>query len=434
MRKTHKTITRKISVMLLAASMLLGSFNAFAEDVDAKDVNLIATPSTESVSPGAESFSVSSIIYQTYDESDDAKDHLGSVTIDGVVYSVADVSKPKRIRQDTIAPKHLSYTSEVWTGDGEAQKPDEKKEEDGVSYYLDTLNKEESKSQERTELKDATVKFTGVEDSVSIPKEKDITFTDNDTKQEVTATLPLKSKEVVNTYWDDNFQFDITVSGYNADSYVLGDTEIPASANLIDYKDNFIKLLALNSEKYEITSIDWNGASYEEDGLVKRKAVGKGKKLVQDIEATYEGEVTLPESVGYVWVAEYTEEIPQGKDVVYTMAVDAEYKLATAAVEKTGVLDKIIGTILGFISATYTALATSFKEHPVFTSIPFVLIAGLIAYLVTRKVRRRCVYNGKVKCPYERRTRETCKSCPNFYKRGTAPRNSMEFNKELEEQ
>lgn len=434
MRKKHEAITRKISIMMLAAGMLLGSFNAFAEDIDAKDVNLIATPSTENVASGAESFSASNIIYQTYDESDDAKEHLSSVTIDGVVYNVESVGTPKRIRQDTIAPKHLSYTSEVWTGDGEAQKPVEKKEEDGITYYLDTLNKEESKSQERTEVKSATVKFTGVEDSINVPKEKAITFTDSDTKQEVTATLPIKSKEVTNTYWDNNFQFDITVSGYNAESYVLGNIEIPASADLIDYKDDFINVLALNSEKYEITSIEWNGASYEEGGLVKRKAVGKGRKLVQDIEATYEGEVTLPETVGYVWVAEYTEEIPQGKDVVYTMAVDAEYKTATAAVEKTGVLDQIVGAILGFISATYTALATSFKEHPVFTSIPFVLVAGLIAFLVTRKIRRRCVYNGKVKCPYEKRTRETCKSCPNFYKRGTAPRNNMEFNKELGDQ
>lgn len=432
MKKKRKAVTKKISLMLLTVSMLLGSFNAFADNIAAEEVKLIATPSTDDVTPGAESFSVSNITYQTYNESDDAKEHLASVTISGVVYNVASVGTPKRIRQDSIAPKHLSYTSEVWTGDGEKQKPAEKKEEDGISYYLDTLNKEESKSQERTEVKDATVKFTGVEDGISIPKEKSITFTDADTKQEVTAALPLKSQEIVNTYWDNNFRFDITVSGYNAENYMLGNTEIPASANLIDYKDNFITVLALNPEKYEITSIDWNGAAYEEDGLVKRKAVGKGKKLVQDIEATYEGEVILPESIGYVWVADYTEEIPQGKDVVYTMAVDVEYKLATAATEQTGMFSKIVGAILGFISATYTALAASFKEHPVLTSIPFVLVAGFVAFLVTRKIRHRCVYNSNVKCPHEKRTKETCKSCPNFYKRAAAPRNNMEFNKKSE--
>lgn len=433
MRNKNKAIKSKLLVMTLAASMMFGSFAAFGEDISKKDVKLTTTPSTENVTPGAESFSVNNILYQTYDESDDAKQHLTSVTIGDAVYNVANVSEPKRVRKDTIAPDHINYTSEVWNGDGEAQKPADTMKGNGVSYHLENLYKEESKSQERTEVKNATVKYTGVEDSVSIPKKKAITFTDTDTKQEVTAMLPLKSNEVTNTYWDDNFQFDITISGYNANTYMLGEMEIPASADLLSYKDQFIKILALNPEKYEITSIDWNGNSYEEDGLVKRKAVGKGRKLVQDIEAVYEGEVTLPESIGYVWTAEYTEDIPDGKDVVYTMAVDAEYKLATAATDKTSLFDKIMGAVIGFISAAYTALAASFKEHPVFTSIPFVLVAVLIAFLITRKVRHRCIYNGKVKCPYDKRTKETCKSCPHFYKRGAAPKNNMTFKTEKDE-
>lgn len=428
MRKKNKTIINRLLVLTLAAGMLVGSLTAFADDISVNDVKLTTTPNIENIKPGEESFSANDILYQTYDEKDDAKKHLTSVTVGDAIYDVASVSEPKRVRKDTIAPDHISYTSEVWNGDGEEQKPKDVIEENGKSYHLENLYKEESKSQERTEIKDATVKFTGVEDGISIPKEKTITFTDTDTKQEVTAKLPLKSDEVTNTYWDDNFQFNITVSGYNADSYMLGETEIPASANLIDYKDKFISVLALNPEKYEITSIEWNGNSYEEDGLVKRKAIGKGRKLVQDIEAVYEGEVTLPESVGYVWNAEYTEDIPEGKDVVYTMAVNAEYKLATATTEKTSLFSKILDAFIGIITAAYTALATSFKEHPVFTSIPFVIVACLIAFLITRKVRHRCIYNGKVKCPYEKRTKETCKSCPNFYRRSSAPKNNMEFH------
>lgn len=425
--------SRKIFSIAVAMCLLFGAIPAYAADIEAEDVNLMTTPDTSTVQVEDGKFNLKNITYQTYSQDDDATKHLSNVTIDGAEYTVKSVTEPKYIRKDSIKPDTITYTSEVWKGDGEEQKPSDTMEQDGITYNLENLYKEESKSQERTELKNALVKYTGVEDSISIPESKAISFTDNDTKQEVTATLPLKSKEATEAYWDDSFQFDITVSGYNAESYMLGDIEIPASAQLLDYKDKFIDILALSPEKYEINSIEWDGSAYEEDGLVKRKAVGKGRKLVQDIEALYEGEVTLPETVGYVWVADYAEDIPEGKDIVYTMAVDAEYGLATATSEETGFFGKLAGAILGFISAVYTALATSFKEHPVFTSIPFVLAAGLIAFLVTRKIRHCCVYNGKIKCPYEKRTRETCKSCPNFYKRGTAPRNNMEFNKHLEE-
>ena len=43
------------------------------------------------------------------------------------------------------------------------------------------------------------------------------------------------------------------------------------------------------------------------------KAIGKGKKLVQDISAVYNGEVTLPETEGYIWKCEYAEKIPESQ-------------------------------------------------------------------------------------------------------------------------
>ncbi|MDO4842451.1 MAG: hypothetical protein Q3982_07240 [Phoenicibacter congonensis] len=179
-------------------------------------------------------------------------------------------------------------------------------------------------------------------------------------------------------------------------------------------------------------SIDWNGGQYTEGGLVKRKAIGKGRKFVQDIDAVYSGEVTLPETIGYVWVADYSEDIPDNQSVLYTMAVNAEYAPTISSANEGGFLSKALEAIIGVITAAYTALAASFKEHPVVTSIPFVIFAGLIAFLITRKIKHRCIYDNGIKCPYGKRNKETCKSCPNFYKRSTAPRKEFTFGKKEE--
>lgn len=428
----RRRVFKRLIISTLAMSMVMGSMTAFAEDVELKDVQLITTPASDNIDIKNGTFSLENVLYQTFDQNEDAKEHLGTITIDDVVYGPVSTSEPKYIRKDSIKPGTLTYTSEVWNGDGEEQKPADTMEQDGESYTLKNLYKEESKSQERTETKEATVAYVAVEDSVEIPKEKAITFTDKDTKQEVTANLPLKTKSVNKEYWDDSFQFDITVSGYNAETYMLGEKEIPADVDLLEYRADFIKILALNPEKYEIEKIEWNGDQYEEDGLIKRKAIGKGRKLVQDIDAVYEGEVTLPETLGYVWVAEYEQSIPKGQDVIYTMAVNAEYAPVSTEASNTNILNAIVGAIVGVISAAYTALAASFKTHPVVTSIPFVIIAGFIAFLITRRVRHRCIYKPEIKCPYAKRDKGTCQRCPNFYKRGAAPRSHFNFRKTVE--
>lgn len=95
--------------------------------------------------------------------------------------------KPK----DSIKQDIITYTSEVWTGDGEEQKPKEELEENGKTDYLKTISKEAVKSEDRTVNKDATIVYTGIEDGVHVPSERKISFKDEDTKQEVNAKLPL---------------------------------------------------------------------------------------------------------------------------------------------------------------------------------------------------------------------------------------------------
>ena len=416
--------------LLFAAMMLSTSFLSFASEISLSDISLVATPSEASAASGETTFTEKNVIYQTFDQSDDPMEHLKSpVLLNGIPYNVTSVSEPKYVRKDSVKQDIITYTSEVWTGDGEKQKPKEELEENGKTYYLKTISKESVKSEERTIKKDATIAYTGIEDGINVPSERGISFKDEDTKQEVNAKLPLKNETVTKEYWSNDFEFPITISGYNANAYMLGDKEIPADADLINYASDFLKILSLNPEKYEITSISWDGGQYEEDGLIKRKAIGKGKKLVQDISATYEGEVTLPETDGYIWKCEYAEKIPESQQTVYTLAVDVSYEQANAVATKTSFFDKLAAAVIGIITAAYTALATSFKEHPVATSIPFVILAGLIAFLITRRVQNRCIYDKKIKCPYKKHTADTCKTCQYFYKRGVTSEDKKGFEK-----
>ena len=64
------------------------------------------------------------------------------------------------------------------------------------------------------------------------------------------------NQTVKKEYWDDTFQFDITIHGYDADILVLNGKEIPKDSDLMDYKDDLLAILHLDPSAYRISSID----------------------------------------------------------------------------------------------------------------------------------------------------------------------------------
>ena len=98
--------------------------------------------------------------------------------------------------------------------------------------------------------------------------------------------------------WKDDFFFSLTVSGYGADIFLLGDTEIPADADLSLYGDIFLEYLGLSEECYRVNQIEWNGESYECDGVLCRDALASGEKLVRYVVVKYGGQVRLPDVPG----------------------------------------------------------------------------------------------------------------------------------------
>lgn len=369
----------------------------------------------DGVEEGVSSFT-ERILYTTYDRESDPKQYLDdSVTIDGTEYELKETGQPVYIKQEEIVPKQMFYETEVFTGDEAEYLPDETVTQDGVTYQLISKELIEQTAQERSEYKETVVEYKGVEAGIVLPQEKEITFTDVDTKQEITTTLPYVKEQVVAEHWSEDFEFPITISGYDADVFVLNGKEVPKDADLMDYADDFLEILHLDPESYKITSITL-GDSYEEDGVVKRKATATGSKYVRDINVTYGGTVTLPSIVGKVWSCMYEEAIPDDQRVMYTMAVDATYESAVQTAEVT-VDSGFLDTLIGYITAAYEAVVEAFREHPVISSIPLIAIAALIAFLITRKVKNRCIYNKELKCPYKKRTKDTCKSCVHYRNR-----------------
>lgn len=370
----------------------------------------------DGVEKGVSSFT-ERILYTTYDQESDPKQYLdNSVTIDGTEYELKETGQPVYIKQEEIVPQKMSYETEVFTGNENEYLPDETITQDGITYQLVSKELVEQTAQERSEYRETVVEYKGVEAGIVLPQEKEINFTDVDTKQEITTTLPYVKEQVVAERWSEDFTFPITISGYDADVFVLNGKEVPKDANLMDYADDFLEILHLDPESYRISAIEWNGGSYEEDGVIKRNATASGSKYIRDINVTYGGTVTLPSIVGKVWNCMYEEAIPENERVLYTMAVDATYGSTVQTAEVT-VDSGFLDTLIGYITAAYEAVVEAFREHPVISSIPLIAFAALIAFLITKKVKNRCIYNKELKCPYKKRTKDTCKACVHYRNR-----------------
>ena len=312
----------------------------------------------------------------------------------------------------------MMYNSEVFTGDENSQEHAPKQymtDDSGKEYELVSKELLEQTAQERTEYREAVVEYNDVEAGVVLPKDHEIKFTDADTAQEVTAELDYIREQVISEDWVDDFAFTITIENCDAEILELDGIEIPNGDDLNNYKSEFLNYLKLDPDSYRIDNIALNDDVYtNNNGVLCRTATATGSKLVRDINVTYGGEVTLPSITGKSWSCVYREIIPEDESVIYTMASNATYALAASTVqEEAGFWD----TLVGYIIAAYEAVVKAFKEHPVISSIPIVLAAAFIAFLITRKVRNRCIYDKNIKCPYKKRNKETCKSCVNYHKR-----------------
>lgn len=84
--------------------------------------------------------------------------------------------------------------------------------------------------------------------------------------------------EEISREWSDTFSFSVTVSGYGADSFYLGDMEIPGNADLADYGEKLLDLAGLSREYYRVDRVEWDGEPYEDGEVICRNAACSWKQ------------------------------------------------------------------------------------------------------------------------------------------------------------
>lgn len=105
--------------------------------------------------------------------------------------------------------------------------------------------------------------------------------------------------------WDENFSFPVTVHGYDADRFYLGETEIPAGDDLTGYGDLLLEYLGLPSECYQVEKVEWSGEPYEQEGSLCRDAMAYGEKLIRLVDVVYGGQIRTPDLPAKQYLAVY---------------------------------------------------------------------------------------------------------------------------------
>lgn len=244
--------------------------------------------------------------YKTTVEEEDGRTQFQEVyEKDGIIYQLKSV-QIDQVKE--IAPgETLTYDSVPFVGDRKEYEPKETIEREGKKYTLKSSQLTKIVTEEITKYSEASISYKGVEFIDSVPDDGEVKVINEDLKQELKVRLPAVDYKEEDTYWDYNFTFPIIVTGYDADSYMLGQIEIPSGSPFIDYADQLLEYLKLPPQYYKITRIQWEGGPLEKDGEMVRKATAYGRKLVKDIRGIYGGEVTFPSVEANVYHGVYME-------------------------------------------------------------------------------------------------------------------------------
>lgn len=140
-------------------------------------------------------------------------------------------------------------------------------------------------------------------------KTKTITYYDDATGQTLTKTLQFKEIKAEDGWaWRSDLSIPITFAFYDSEYYALGDKYVPYNDDkpaLEGYESDLLNELNLDTSKYRITSIEWDGEKYQAGDITYRKAIAYGDRYTANYIAYYESTVSLPDAAGYNAVAHY---------------------------------------------------------------------------------------------------------------------------------
>ena len=202
------------------------------------------------------------------------------------------------------------YYSQVFPKDADQDQylPEEEHVEGDDTYRLvDYEVKEQSLSGRKKHIRD-TLLLKDYEGIDEIPETYKVEIADNPFQTVTEYTLPIKEAERVNERWEDSFTFDIVVEHADSGLFQIGNEVISLNQTVDPFAGNeglLLELIGVPNDAYQIDHTAWAGDMYEQNGILYRNAVAYGKKLVYDLEISYEDVITLPEEEGYQIRARY---------------------------------------------------------------------------------------------------------------------------------
>ncbi len=159
---------------------------------------------------------------------------------------------------------------------------------------------------------------------------KTVIYHDYASGEDITSTLTFKElKEEDGWAWRTDVTIPMTFTIYNAEYYALGDKLVPYNDEtpaIKGYETDLLNELELDTEKYRITNVEWDGEPYYIGEIQYRKAVATGERYAAHYIAVYESTVKLPNVPGYNAVATYqnTVDVENGERT-YKMQATAIY-------------------------------------------------------------------------------------------------------------
>lgn len=342
---------RKYQLMIvLTAALYMGSgLNAYAADQSASKIQR-------------------EYEFETTDLNCDVTEYFEPTIIsDGKSYLLSSVSV-EVLNEELTEGAYVFYDSPAFVDETRAEKPESTLLLEGVPYALKTFDIKEATVVGRTEYIKSEVAFDGIEWLEDVTQTSEITVTDATTGQEITMTMPFIKVVESQEIWVDTFEFPISISGYDADYFMLGNTMVSKSDDLVAYKDSFLSYLGLSNTKYKITSIEWNGLEYTQNGTVYRNATAYGQKKIYNVTALYGGDASLPAADGYQYHCIYVNAERQDS-IVYTLKATAFYEYV---LQDSGTKNSMLQNILEWLRA-----------NPIATfSIGTILLVLLILFIV----------------------------------------------------
>lgn len=272
----------------------------------------------------------------------------------------------------------LIYESPIFTDGGEAFIPEETRIEGEKEYRLVSKRIRNAKKAGEITYAQVTIPYD-LEGDDTVPETADVPLIDEESGTEFERELSLVDVEETSRSWSDTFSFSVTVSGYGADSFYLGDMEIPGDADLADYGEKLLELAGLSQVYYRVNRVEWDGEPYMDGEVMFRNATAGGSKLIRNVKAKYGGQIRTPDLKGKQYIGIYEEVLPETENKTEN-APEAE--IVSRAEEETDPPDllrtSLAERIIEWLESHVTTITVSI-------GILFFLAAGIWLFVKTGK-------------------------------------------------